>query len=257
MRKPEKIKKLLNEKGISVFFPAYNEEENVEICINNTRDFLLGLTDNFEIILVNDGSIDKTGKVADQLAKVYSRVRAIHHPSNKGYGAALKTGFSACSKDLIFYTDADNQFDINELNMFLNLIFDYDLILGYRAERKDPWMRLFYSRMYHIVINMIMHIKLKDADCSYKLFKKEVIDSMELLSDTGFIDVEIIIKAVSNNFKFCEIPVTHFPRTRGTVSFEYFRLGGFSPVKPKAILDLVKDMIDVKKILKKSNSSLG
>jgi glycosyltransferase involved in cell wall biosynthesis len=244
------IKNLIDSKGISVFFPAFNEEENINIIVDKTRNFLQNWTDNYEIIVVNDGSSDRTGEIIDSLSKNYNGVVAVHHSKNLGYGAALKSGFRSCTKGLIFFTDADNQFDINELSIFFNLIFNYDMVLGYRAKRKDPWMRLFYSKMYHLVILMIMHIWLKDGDCSFKLFRREVIDSMELYSDKGFIDVEIILKAIKNKFTYCEVPVTHYPRTRGKVSFEYFRIGGFSPVKPKAIIDLLKDMFAVKKILK-------
>jgi len=247
MNNQSAIKALLDEKGLSIFCPAYNEEENIEICITNMMNFLKNLTENFEIIIVDDGSTDKTPQIADELSKRYSPVKVIHHPHNKGYGAAIKTGFSHCKKDLIFYTDSDNQFDIKEITVFLEKIQLYDMVIGYRAKRKDPWMRLLYSKVYKMVIFFVMNLKLKDVDCSFKLFRREVIDSFELYTDTGSIDLEILYKAVQKKFSFCEIPVTHYPRTKGAVSFEYFRLGGFSPVKPRAIINLLRDMLIVKR----------
>ncbi|MBU1627052.1 glycosyltransferase family 2 protein, partial [bacterium] len=196
--KKDEVRAFLGEKGISAFFPAYNEEENVEISVNNIQNFLQGWTDNFEIIIVNDGSTDKTREIADTLVKTNPKLKVVHHSLNSGFGAALKSGFAACTKKLFFYTDADNQFDISELTKFFELITKYDLVIGYRAKRQDPWMRLFYSRMYRLVLNLFMHIKLKDADCSFKLYRREVIDSIKLYSDTGVIDVEIILRAVKN-----------------------------------------------------------
>ncbi|HOL23046.1 MAG TPA: glycosyltransferase family 2 protein [bacterium] len=203
-------------KNISVVLPAYNEEENIADAIINTRNTLGTLADNYEIIVVNDGSTDRTGEIAEHFAQQEpSHTRIFHHSSNKGYGAALRTGFLNTRYEYVFYTDADNQFDISELRNFLPLIEKYDIIIGYRIKRKDSLLRIFLSKGYNYLVFLLFHLKVRDVDCSFKLFHKYVLDAIKIECDDFFVDTEILVRAKKAGFHILEKGVTHYPRKRG------------------------------------------
>ncbi|MDD3726341.1 MAG: glycosyltransferase family 2 protein [Candidatus Ratteibacteria bacterium] len=203
-------------KSISVILPAYNEEENIATAIISIKDFLAVLCDNYEVIVVNDGSSDKTGERAEHFARQDpSHVRVFHHSSNKGYGTALKTGFSNARYEYIFYTDSDNQFDIKELKNFLPLIEKYDIVIGYRIKRKDSLLRIFLSKGYNYLIFLLFHLKVKDVDCSFKLFHRYVLDAIKIECDDFFIDTEFLVRAKKAGFYIAEQGVSHYPRKQG------------------------------------------
>jgi glycosyltransferase involved in cell wall biosynthesis len=207
--------------NISIIFPAYNEEENIEKAVRNCLSVLEKFISqkNYEIIVVDDGSKDKTGKIADELQKKYVKhVKVIHHQKNKGYASALRSGFQNSRYELIFYTDADNQFEIEELKDVVPLIkeTDVDVVVGYRKNRKDPLHRLFISQGYNFLIRILLGIKVKDVDCSFKLFKREVLRDIEIKHEGWLVDTEILAKAIKKGYKIKEIPVTHYPRKKGT-----------------------------------------
>lgn len=207
---------MTNLKSISVVLPAYNEEKNIVIAITNARDVLKSLSDNYEVILVNDGSSDRTGEVAERLAQEDpSHIRVLHHNPNKGYGAALRTGLFNARYEYVFYTDADNQFDIGELSQFLPLMEKHDLAVGYRIKRYDSLMRIFLSWGYNWLVFFLFHIKVRDVDCSFKLFHKYVLDAITIECDDFFVDTEIIARAAKAGFRIAERGVNHYPRQRG------------------------------------------
>lgn len=203
-------------KSISAFFPVLNEEGTVEKL---TEDLLSILKSNFEqkeVIIINDGSTDRTGQIAeDLLAKNNGHVKVIHHPKSTGYGNALRSGFSAAQYDLVFFTDGDYQFDMNDLQQAISMIEDYDIVVGYRRNRKDPKHRIFLSKGYNLLIRTLFGLKLKDIDCSFKLFKKAALKKITIESSGYFIDTEIMVKAKKKGLVIKEFGVKHLPRSFG------------------------------------------
>ncbi|MCX6356579.1 MAG: flippase-like domain-containing protein [Candidatus Aureabacteria bacterium] len=205
--------------SITVFFPCFNEEENVEKQTLDVDRVLSKIADDYEVVIVNDGSIDRTGEIADRLAAEHPHVRVIHHPHNLGYGIALKTGFLGARKELVFYTDGDNQFDIREISKLLPLMRDnVDMVVGYRMDRQDKPLRKFVSRVYNFIIRMIFRLKVRDIDCAFKLFRRSVFDRIEIRSQRFLIDTEILVRAKQAGMTIVETGVTHLPRTAGKSS---------------------------------------
>jgi glycosyltransferase involved in cell wall biosynthesis len=208
-------------KSLSIFFPAYNDEVTIPKLVKDAIGVAKEFTDDYEIIVVNDCSPDNVGKVADDLAKKDKHIKVIHHERNKGYGGVLKSGFKNSTKDLIFYTDGDGQYDVNELRTFLPYIKDkdIDMVNGYKKKRSDTIDRVILGRMYHYTAKILFGLKIKDVDCDFRLFKRHVIDNIELESDSGVICVEMIKKIQSKGFKIKELPVHHYPRISGKSQF--------------------------------------
>lgn len=203
--------------SISAVLPAFNEEENIEIAARRVVDVLksLGLRD-WEVIIVNDGSVDRTGEIADRVAgEDPDHIRVFHHNPNRGYAEALKTGFSNGRYQLLFYTDSDNQFDVKELTNLLPLIENADLVNGFRIYRFDPLTRLVLSWGFNLIVRAIFRIKVRDIDCSFKLFRREVFDKVQIESRKFFVDAEVLAKARYHGFRMVEIGVRHYPRPAG------------------------------------------
>jgi glycosyltransferase involved in cell wall biosynthesis len=203
--------------SISAVLPAYNEEENIEIATTRMADVLRSLNlRDWEVIIVNDGSVDSTGQIADRLAtNDPEHIRVIHHNPNKGYAQALKNGFTSAKSQLIFYTDSDNQFDVREIKHLLPLIKDADIVCGFRIYRFDPLTRLVLAWGYNLLVRMIFHINVRDVDCAFKLFRREVFDKVTIESKKFFVDAEILAKAKYHGMKLIEIGVRHYPRQAG------------------------------------------
>jgi glycosyltransferase involved in cell wall biosynthesis len=202
---------------ISAVLPAYNEEENIETATTRMADVLRSLNlRDWEVIVVNDGSRDRTGEIADRLASQDpAHIRVFHHSPNRGYAEALKTGFTSARHELIFYTDSDNQFDVRELSNLLPLIEDADLVCGFRIYRFDPLTRLVLSWGFNLLVRIIFRIKVRDIDCAFKLFRREVFDRVTIESKKFFVDAEILAKAKYFGFRMVEIGVRHYPRPAG------------------------------------------
>jgi glycosyltransferase involved in cell wall biosynthesis len=201
--------------SISVFFPCYNEQENVGRVTKRAVEVLEELGAEFEIILVDDGSADETGKRADEIAAGDKRVRAVHHPHNMGYGSALQSGIRAAKKELIFFTDGDGQFDISEIKLLLPLITQNDIVCGYRLDRKDPLMRKLNGWMWTQLVNLLFGMRIRDIDCAFKLFRAEVFNGMKMSSAGALISAEILARATRRGYRITEVGVHHFPRTAG------------------------------------------
>jgi glycosyltransferase involved in cell wall biosynthesis len=203
-------------KSISAFFPVLNEEGTVAKLTEDLLDILEASFEQHEVIIVNDGSTDTTGKIADELCiKNNGYVKVIHHEKSMGYGNALKAGFDASRHDLVFFTDGDYQFDMNDLHRALPLIKDCDVVVGYRQDRKDSRHRIWLSRGYNLLIRIMFGLKMKDIDCSFKLFKRSALERISIESRGYFIDTEIMVKAQKKGLEIKEIGVRHLPRNFG------------------------------------------
>ncbi len=202
--------------GISVFFPFYNEAENIERTVSEALAFLPEISDDYELILVNDGSSDRTGELADKLAAEHPFLRACHHEVNRGYGAALRTGFSAASKELVFYTDGDGQFDIRQLALLLEHIETHDIVSGCRVNRQDSPFRKINAFCWSKLVTRLLGFRCRDVDSGFKLYRREIFDHIELKSTGALIDAEVLGRAVCAGYTLTEVPVRHRPRLAGT-----------------------------------------
>lgn len=206
-------------KELSIFLPTYNEGENLPRVLENVIESVPKSLTNWELTIVNDGSKDNTLKIAQEYCNKDKRVKVINHPTNKGYGAALMTGFYNSRYPWIAFIDSDGQFDFGEITNFINKQEETgaDLVIGYYKKRKVSFTKKITSKIWELVIFLFFGLKVRDIDCAFKLVSKKVIDSIpKLESERGaFISSELLIKAKKKRFKIIEIPVTHYPRTRG------------------------------------------
>ena len=220
---------------LSVFFPAYNEESNLEETIQKVIPVLNQVARIWEIIIVDDGSKDKTGEIADKLAQKKSHIRVIHHSPNRGYGGALKTGFTQAKYSWVAFTDADGQFDFSEITKFIDKSSFADLILGYRLKRADPLMRKIYTFCWALIPKILFGMQVKDYSCGFKLLKKKVFDSIQpLVGEEKVTQIEMLVKAQRLGFKFAEVGVHHYPREHGQ------QTGANLKVVLKSLVDLIK-----------------
>src|SRR3990170_8281512 len=201
--------------SISVVLPAYNEEENIPVTVPAAVSVLEKLGIDYEVVVVDDGSRDRTADVTLELARENPRIRLVQHGVNRGYGAALATGFSAATKDWTFLTDSDNQFDLTDLDKFVPLMGEADLVIGYRAPRRDPFLRRVYGKGWTTLINLLFGYAARDVDCAFKLFKREVYESITLESRGATLSGEFLVKARRKGYRFKQVPVKHLPRTAG------------------------------------------
>ena len=210
--------------GLSVFFPAYNDSGTIASMVIRAVKAASELTPDFEIIVVDDGSADGTAEIADELARTYPQVRAVHHPQNRDYGAALQTGFRSATKELIFYTDGDAQYDPAELSMLWSrMSADADLVNGYKTSRADPLHRIVIGRVYHHIVSLLFGLKLRDVDCDFRLMRRSIFDRINLTKTSGIICVEMMKKIQDARFRIVEVPVHHFHRAHGKSEFFNFR----------------------------------
>ena len=214
----------LRQPGLSVFFPAYNDGGTIASLVIRAVQVATRLTPDFEVIVVNDGSSDATKDIADELARTYPQVRAIHHPRNRGYGGALRTGFAAATKDLVAYTDGDGQYDPSELEaLWQRLTPDVDVVTGYKISRSDPWHRIVIGRVYHWTVKVLFRLRVRDVDCDFRLIRREVFDRVKLERDTGVICLEMMRKMQDAGLRIEEIPVHHYHRAHGQSQFFNFK----------------------------------
>ncbi len=220
---------------LSIFFPAHNEEENIAATITSATRVAeqSPYISAYEIIIIDDGSTDRTALFAREIAQTNPNVRVISHAQNKGYGAALKTGLAAARMDYVFFTDADLQFDIVELQNLLVHLPTYDVVIGYRAPRQDPWMRLLNARGWNILNRLFFGLRVRDIDCAFKIFKRELVQNIELSSEGAMINAEMLIKLKRDNVRIKEVPVSHLPRKAGSAT----------GAKPSVIFRAVREMV--------------
>jgi glycosyltransferase involved in cell wall biosynthesis len=210
--------------GLTVFFPAYNDSGTIASMVIRTVKAAAELTPDFEVIVVDDGSADGTAEIADELARTYPQVRAVHHPINRDYGAALRTGFHSATKELIFYTDGDAQYDPAELSvLWASMTADTDLVNGYKISRSDPLHRVIIGRAYHHIVSRLFGIRLRDVDCDFRLMRRTIFDRINLEKTSGIICVEMMKKIQDAGFRVVEVPVHHYHRAYGKSEFFNYR----------------------------------
>lgn len=221
---------------LSVFFPTVNEEGNIETVVKKAVSVLQSLRLEYEIIVVNDGSSDKTAQIVERLIKQNNRIRIINHPKNLGYGEALKSGFYNAKYDTIVYTDGDGQFDFSEVSKFLEKIDEIDVIVGYRIKRRDPFFRILFKEGWKLSLFTFFRLTLKDIDCGFKMVKKKVLEKISHLESQrgAMINAELVIKAKKAGFKIGQVGVNHYPRISGKPT------GANIKVIFKSYLDLVR-----------------
>ncbi len=201
--------------SISVFFPCYNEEANVERTTLAALRACRRVADDFEIIIVNDGSRDRTAEIADRLAAEYPEVRAVHNHPNQGYGGALQRGFREARKEWVFYTDGDGQFDFEEIDKLIPLLQQYDIVSGYRLDRQDPPIRRLNALGWTTLVNLVFRLWLRDIDCAFKIYPRRLFDQIEMKSKSALIDTEVLARAKRLGYTIGQVGVHHYPRTAG------------------------------------------
>ncbi len=201
--------------SITVFFPCYNEQGNVANVVARADSILQGIGADYEIIIVDDGSADDTGRIADEIAAANRRVRVVHHERNQGYGAALQSGLKAATKELVFYSDGDGQFDLAELPPLLPLLRQYDIVIGYRLNRQDNWSRKLMGWLWTQLTCVLFAMRVRDVDCAFKLFKRDVFNHIKLESTGALISTEILARARRAGYTLTQRGVHHRPRTAG------------------------------------------
>jgi glycosyltransferase involved in cell wall biosynthesis len=205
---------------LSYFFPAHNEEANLAGLVEEALATLPSLADTFEIIAVNDGSRDRTAAIADELTAAHpDLVRAVHHPTNLGYGAALRSGLAAARYELIAFTDGDRQFQVKDLGRLTERLRggdDPDVVVGFRIKRADPLIRTIYARLYRLANRIFFGLTVTDVDCACKLFRREALDGLRVESGGAFFSAELLIKLRAAGRSVVEVGVLHYPRTAGS-----------------------------------------
>jgi glycosyltransferase involved in cell wall biosynthesis len=210
--------------SLTAFFPAYNDQHTIERIVRTAAEEMRKVTDDFEVLVVDDGSKDETGAILDRLTAELPYLRVIHHEKNLGYGAALITGFSNARKELIFYTDGDGQYDVREMhNLLAKLGPNIDLVNGFKVKRSDPWYRIWIGATYRRAMRSAFGLSIRDVDCDFRLFRRHIFDTIKLESRSGVICVEMAKKFDEAGFRMEEVPVSHYPRLHGRSEFFRFR----------------------------------
>ena len=204
--------------ALSYFFPAHNEGDNLRGLVEEALAELGTLAEMFEIIVIDDGSRDETPRIADELAAADARVRVVHHARNRGYGAALRSGFATARHDLIAFTDGDRQFRVEDLGRLVDRLSagDSDVVVGYRIKRADPLVRTLYARAYRLANLVFFGLRVRDVDCACKLFRRDALAGISVESDGAFFSAELLIKLRQAGRRVVEVGVPHYPRTAGS-----------------------------------------
>jgi glycosyltransferase involved in cell wall biosynthesis len=220
--------------ALSYFFPAHNEAKNIEGLVAEALEILPTLAETFEIIAVDDGSKDETPRLADALAAAHPQVRVVHHEVNKGYGAALRSGFRAARYELVCFTDGDRQFKVVDLARLLDRLAEDDspdVVVGFRIKRADPFIRTAYAKIYRLALRTFYGLGVRDVDCACKLFRRPALEGVRLESGGAFLSAELLIKLKQRGRKLAETGVPHYPRTAGSPT----------GAKPSVIFRAMKD----------------
>lgn len=205
----------LTTRGLTVVLPAWNEESVIARTVQQVVETLSAIAPDYEVLVVDDGSTDHTGEIADALAAENPRVRVVHNRPNKGYGGALIAGFNAASKELIFFMDADGQFDIRDIAKLLEHINSYDAVLGYRRHRQDPPLRLVNAWGWKLLVRLLFGLKVRDVDCAFKLYPTRLVRRANVTAQGAMVNTEMLVKLHRLGYRWLEVPVSHYPRKGG------------------------------------------
>ena len=210
-------------KGLSIFFPAYNDSGTIASLVITALQTARTLTPDHEVIVVNDGSKDGTAGILDELARVYPQVRVVHHEKNRGYGGALRTGFATATRELVFYTDGDAQYDPAEMTALWRRFDDsVDLVNGYKISRSDPLHRIIIGRIYHHTVKLLFGLTVRDVDCDFRMMRRSIFEKVRLEKNSGVICLEMMKKITDAGFRIAEVPVHHYHRAYGRSQFFNF-----------------------------------
>ncbi|HVV38434.1 MAG TPA: glycosyltransferase family 2 protein [Acidimicrobiales bacterium] len=220
--------------SISIVLPALNEEANIEQALKSATTVADRLCRDHEILVVDDGSTDGTATVVRAAAAADTRVKLLSHPFNRGYGEALRTGFRAATMDLVFFTDADNQFDLNELEAFLPFAATVDVVAGYRINRQDPPLRRLAAWAWNHLVRVVFYVPVRDIDCAFKLFRRDVFEDIDLESVGAMVNTELMVKVGRSGRSIVELGVRHYPRLAGSPR------GAHPKVVARALYELVR-----------------
>ena len=207
-----------NRPDLSLVFPVFDEAENLGPLVASALQAAARLAPDFEIVLVDDGSRDGSRELIDRWCRQYARIRAVYHDTNGGYGAALRSGLREARGDLVFFSDADLQFDLSEIEKLLEHSENFDIVAGYRSPRRDPWPRAWIARTWGLLVRILFDLSVRDIDCAFKIFRREVLESIPLAALGAFINTEILVRSRAAGFRIHQVPVTHRRRKRGRQS---------------------------------------
>ncbi|MGB3113101.1 MAG: glycosyltransferase family 2 protein, partial [Candidatus Omnitrophota bacterium] len=204
--------------------------DNIVRTVNKALDIFPSYAENFEVIIVNDGSGDRTKELAEEMAEKHANVRVVSHEKNRGYGGALKSGFTSAKYENVFYSDGDGQFDLKEIEQLLPLVPECDITAGYRIKRNDPIHRIINGKAYNLLVRILFGLNVRDIDCAFKIIKKKVIENVDLKSESQFISAELLIKAKKKGYSIKQVGVHHYPREKGKPTGNSIRaiIGSFS-----------------------------
>ncbi len=205
----------MNEPKLSLVFPAFNEAENLPALLESAISIGQGLELNFEIVIVDDGSQDHSGELLAALCEQNPCIRAVHHAANRGYGAALRSGLREARGELVFFSDADLQFELGEIRRLLEHADEFDIVAGYRAPRQDPWIRRVIANVWGAIVRRLFDLPVRDIDCAFKVFRREVLDAIPIESIGAFVNTEILARARAAGFAIKQVPVSHHRRRSG------------------------------------------
>jgi glycosyltransferase involved in cell wall biosynthesis len=210
--------------GLSIFFPAYNDSGTIASLVITALRTARRLTPDHEVIVVNDGSKDGTAEILEELASIYPQVRVVHHETNRGYGGALRTGFATATRELVFYTDGDAQYDPAEMEgLWRRFDQNVDLVNGYKISRSDPLHRILIGRLYHHIVKILFRLTVRDVDCDFRMMRRSIFDRVHLEKNSGVICLEMMKKITDAGFRIAEVPVHHYHRAYGKSQFFNFR----------------------------------
>jgi glycosyltransferase involved in cell wall biosynthesis len=207
------------QRGLSVVLPAYNEEAVIAATVGRCVDVLSGVAPDYEIVIVVDGSGDRTGAIADELAAANPRVRVVHNRPNRGYGGALIAGFGAATKPLTFFMDADGQFDIRDIARLLACREQgYRAVLGYRERRRDGFVRLLNAKGWNLLVSALLGLRIRDIDCAFKLYDTALVRTFDVTSEGAMINTEMLTKLTKLGIPYAQVAVHHYPRVHGSAT---------------------------------------
>ncbi|MHB8748867.1 MAG: glycosyltransferase family 2 protein [Aggregatilineales bacterium] len=214
--------------SVTLFYPAYNELESVEPMTRKALQVMPTVSDDFEILIIDDGSSDGSEKIADRLARGDPRIKVIHHQGNQGYGQALRTGFTSASKDLVMYTDCDEPADLWLIPEAVMHMADYDMLVGYRRNYREGPRRFAYSKVYNVLVRLLFDVRVRDINFSFKIIWRSALQKLHLASGSVFIDGELLAEAARYHLKIYQMPVQYLPRKHGESHFDSVRAATYT-----------------------------